>query len=211
MALQCMFFLLVLFLHVHKNYSMTCSRLKSFESIGGTQYVIQYYCCNNAINSNGKCKPCPEGYTTDEKTESCFPCTKNQYGENCGYRCYCSGNERCDNVIGCVATTTDGKTSKETVPLGQGINRYDGSSQSNSVVVYMSCIATIGSTVIIIIALWRNQDWIKKRLNDRKLKFPRLQKGSFTINGRNQKDEPTTRKSEHVYDDINEKYMIKDF
>ncbi|XP_071123775.1 uncharacterized protein [Mytilus edulis] len=201
-------------LSVRFELSLNMFKLKikqNFETIGGTQYRIQYYCCNNAIKRNGTCKPCPEGYSTDDKTEKCSPCSGNQYGENCGYSCFCSGNERCDNVVGCVANPTEDKLSKVTDPLGQGINRNDGSSQSNSVVVYMSCIATIGSTVVIIIALYRNQDWIKKRLNDRKLKFPRLQKGTVTISGKKQKDEPTARKSEHIYDDINEKNMIKNF
>ncbi|VDI77108.1 Hypothetical predicted protein [Mytilus galloprovincialis] len=81
--------------------------------------------------------------------------------------------------------------------------------QSNYVVIYMSSIATVGATVIIAIALWRQKDWIKKRLNSQNPRFPRLQGKSNA--DKEFKEVAFCRKSENVYDDINERYMLKDF
>lgn len=37
---------------------------------------------------------CPDGYSTDKKADTCFPCSQNKYGQRCGRICSCSENER---------------------------------------------------------------------------------------------------------------------
>lgn len=82
---------------------------------------------------------------------------------------------------------------------------------SNAVVAYMSIIATIGAVVVIGIAAWRNKEFLLKKLKKQKIRFPRFQRSIDDESGKEKSEKTTTRKSENLYDDINEKYMIKDF
>lgn len=82
---------------------------------------------------------------------------------------------------------------------------------SNAVVAYMSIIASIGAIVVIGIAAWRNKEIIQKKLKKQKIRFPRLQRNTDDVSGKEKSKKTTSRKSENLYDDINEKYMIKDF
>ncbi|CAC5358303.1 unnamed protein product [Mytilus coruscus] len=211
MASRIIFFLCVSLLLLNGIYSDICSTIERVANKGQTRYRVRNHCCNNAINRNGKCEQCPPGLSSHDKTNDCIPCGENLYGENCAFTCNCSGNKRCDNVLGCVTSSNDDESSKSTVPLVQKKITDEVSLPGNSVVAYMSCIATIGSTVIIAIALWRHKDWIKKKLNDQTLRFPRLQRKSYAVNVKEEKVATSTRKSENVYDDIDEKSMIKDF
>ncbi|VDI75111.1 Hypothetical predicted protein, partial [Mytilus galloprovincialis] len=82
---------------------------------------------------------------------------------------------------------------------------------SNAVVAYMSIIATIGAVVVISIAAWRNKEFLLKKLKKQKIRFPRLQRSTDDESRKDKSEKTLTRKSENLYDDIDEKYMIKDF
>lgn len=82
---------------------------------------------------------------------------------------------------------------------------------SNAVVAYMSIIATVGAVVVICIAAWRHKEFILKKLNTQTIIFPRLQRNTFGVTEKEKSVETNVRKSEHLYEDINEKNMLKDF
>ncbi|XP_052076740.1 uncharacterized protein LOC127714726 [Mytilus californianus] len=208
MASQWIMFVSVQFLLTNNIHSQTCSKIESFVSGRTTAYSIKYYCCANAIEKNGRCETCPIGYASENN--HCQQCKEDFYGERCAFDCFCEANESCDHVYGCInSTTSTQQSSKPTIAPIKERDSSKSTSSSNYVVLYMSSIATIGSTVIIAIALWRQKDWIKKRLNGRTLRFPRLQEKSSAEE--KLKEVAFFRKSENVYDDINERYMLKDF
>lgn len=166
-----------------------------------------YYCCTNYAIKKEKCEECPNGFTSNSPHDKeCKKCQKIFFGNRCSEKCTCGENERCDNVIGCVPAVKSAKSATQ--------NKDDTASEtgsSNAVVAYMSIIATFGAVVFIGIAAWRNKEFLQKKLKKQKMRFPRLQRSTDDVSGKEKSEKTTTRKSENLYDDINEKYMIKDF
>lgn len=85
-----------------------------------------------------------------------------------------------------------------------------GSDSTNTVVAYMSTVASIGGVVVIVIAVWRHKAFIWKKVRKQKIKFARLQKATSVAFENEKKVEQKIRKSENLYDDIDEKDMVKD-
>ncbi|XP_071124928.1 uncharacterized protein [Mytilus edulis] len=208
MASHRFLFVAMQFLLINSIHSQTCSKRERFLSGGTTTYSIKYYCCASAIEKNGRCETCPKGFSNE--SNHCRKCTEGFFGERCAFKCICVTNESCDHVLGCINSTTSTEQSSQlTIAPMKERDPTNSTPQSNYVVIYMSSIATVGATVIIAIALWRQKDWIKKRLNSRNLRFPRLQGKSNA--DKEFKEVVFFRKSENVYEDINERYMLKDF
>ncbi|XP_071164946.1 N-acetylglucosamine-1-phosphodiester alpha-N-acetylglucosaminidase-like isoform X2 [Mytilus edulis] len=58
-------------------------------------------CCGNHQEVNGICKVCPPGFIgSNGKCET--PCPLEYYGIECQYKCNCSYDKRCNNVVGCI-------------------------------------------------------------------------------------------------------------
>ncbi|VDI22319.1 Hypothetical predicted protein [Mytilus galloprovincialis] len=88
--------------------------------------------------------------------------------------------------------------------------KLGGSDSTNTVVAYMSTVASIGGVVVIVIAVWRHKEFITKKIRKQKIKFARLQKTTSLVFENEKKVEQKVRKSENPYDDIDEKDMVKD-
>lgn len=73
----------------------------------------------------------------------------------------------------------------------------------------MSCIAAIGLTIAFGIALFKNREWMASKANSLRGRYPKLRR--LERNVMFEKIHFDVRKSENVYEDINEKYMICDF
>ncbi|XP_076071694.1 uncharacterized protein LOC143043128 [Mytilus galloprovincialis] len=195
----------VLFISFETNSASVCSQ---DISVDGKKIHKKYYCCNHHVSRNKICELCPIGFTSeDPKNVECEKCPDNSHGLRCAKTCSCKENERCDNVQGCVPVSVT--SAKSTTSIKDETASETGS--SNAVVAYMSIIATIGAVVVIGIAAWRNKEFLLRKLKKQKIRFPRLQRSTDDESGKEKSEKTTTRKSENLYDDINEKYMIKDF
>ncbi|VDI20659.1 Hypothetical predicted protein [Mytilus galloprovincialis] len=58
---------------------------------------------------------CPYGFILTNGSD-CEPCTENWYGNDCLCFCECNNRQRCDNVLGCVDTSSRVTTTQSTIP-----------------------------------------------------------------------------------------------
>ncbi|CAC5376417.1 unnamed protein product [Mytilus coruscus] len=171
--------------------------LKSTVFKGQVLYYIQYFCCQNFEERQGTCYECEIGFTTF-KGVACQRCPENKFGKKCTSTCFCTRNERCNNIYGCVPSVFNSNSTYSydtwdtTNSDNQTLNKVERKNKTHRIPITKACIGGV-SLIFVVTGI--------TCLVRRKQILQRKRKGN--INHVNSKEEP----HEHAYDEIEEQNM----